>query len=138
MGEIIVDVELENPVDRDLFERGHGAEADIRKETVSAVADTGAVMLALPSDVVNRLGLREVSRIATTYADGRRDQLPVLGPVSIQIGNRQMLTEALVIPTGTDPLLGQIVLERLDLIADSLNQRLTSRPESPDRPMLRA
>ena len=128
---------MENSVERDIGERGRAAEAVIRKEIVSAVADTGAVMLALPSDVVDRLGLQEVNRIATTYADGRRDQLPVVGPVSIQIGNRQMLTEALVIPTGTDPLLGQIVLERLDLIADSLNQRLTPRPESPDRPMLR-
>ena len=137
MGEIVVQIELENSADRDFFERGHGSEGEIRGETISAVADTGAVMLALPEDVVDRLGLREVSRIATTYADGRRGELPVVGPVSIRIGNRRMLTEALVIPSGADPLVGQIVLERLDLIADSLNQRLSPRPESPDRPLLR-
>lgn len=137
MGEIVVRVELENSTDRDLFERGHGAESDIRGAAIDAVADTGAVMLALPEDVVAQLGLREVSRIATTYADGRQGELPVVGPISIRIGNRQMLTEALVIPSGADPLVGQIVLERLDLIADSLNQRLSPRPESPDRPLLR-
>lgn len=55
-GEIIVDVGLENASDRSPFEAGHLPETDIRRTRVRAVADTGAVMLALPEDVVERLG----------------------------------------------------------------------------------
>ncbi|MXY85389.1 MAG: aspartyl protease, partial [Chloroflexi bacterium] len=43
MGEIVVNVELENDEDRALFERGFGREDQIRSETVPAVADTGAM-----------------------------------------------------------------------------------------------
>ena len=47
MGEIVVDAELENPIDRGVFERRYGKESDIRRTSVRAVVDTGAVMLML-------------------------------------------------------------------------------------------
>lgn len=137
MGEILVNIHLENLLDRGLFERGHGEEAGIRSTTIRAVADTGAMMLALPRDVVDRLGLEQSGSVATTYADGRRGVLAVAGPLSIRIGDRQMATECVVVPTGAEALIGQIVMEQLDLIADCTNQTLGPRPESPDRPMLR-
>ena len=37
----------------------------------------------------------------------------------------------------SEPLVGQIVLEALDLIADCATQTLHPRPESPDRPLLK-
>ena len=137
MGEIVVDVELENDQDRTLFEHGFAREGEIRSETIPAVADTGAMMLALPEDVVSRLGLERAETIIATLADGSRTEVPVVKRVSIRIGTRQMLTDAMVIPSGADPLIGQIVMERLDLIADCANQTLHPRPESPDRPLLR-
>lgn len=57
MGEIRADVTLANTVDRGVFDRGHGAEADIRRSTVDGIVDTGAVTLVLPQNVVERLGL---------------------------------------------------------------------------------
>lgn len=137
MGAIVVDVELENYQDRALFERGYLAEEEVRRVRIPAVADTGAVMLALPEDVVERLGIDEIGRINTTFADGRRGELPVAGGLSIQIGDRWTLGRCIVIPSGSDPLIGQVIMEELDLIADCLNQTLAPRPESPDRPLLR-
>ena len=137
MGEIVVEIELENPEDRYDARQGRIAEDAVRRETVPAVADTGAVMLALPEDVVDRLGVPEVDAIATTYADGRRGRLPVAGPLTIRIGDRRMSTECIVVPEGAEALVGVLVMERLDLIADPANQTLGPRPESPDRPLLR-
>ena len=137
MGEIIVEIELENGEDRSDARRGLITEEQVRRETITAVADTGARMLALPEDVVERLGLSIVDTIATAYADGRRGTLPVTETLIIRIGNRRMPTDCLVVPTGAEALVGQIVLERLDLIADCANQTLGPRPESPDRPLLR-
>ena len=57
MGEIHADVTLENPGDRAVVERGHGQESDIRRSTIDAIVDTGAVTLVLPQNVVERLGL---------------------------------------------------------------------------------
>ena len=137
VGEIIVEIEIENAEDRSDARRGRIDEASVRREKVQAVADTGAVMLALPEDVVVGLGLPTVRTLTSTFADGRRGQLPVAGPLTIQIGDRQMLTECIVVPEGAEALVGKVVMETLDLIPDPVNQTLDPRPESPDRPLLR-
>ena len=137
MGEIIVNIELENIDDRGLARAGHLPDADIRRATIPAIADTGAIMLALPQDVVSRLGLERIDSIVATYADGRRDELPVAGPLIVRIGDRWMSTECIVLPQGVDALVGQLVMERLDLVADCVARTLHPRLESPDRPVMR-
>ena len=136
MGEIVVAVELENPVDRGLFERGLGEESDVRRTTVEAIADTGAVISMLPLNVVERLGVPTLRTVVVTYADDRKEERPVAGPVTMKIGNRFMNTDCVVGPPLSQPLVGQIVMEALDLVADCANQTLTPRPESPDYPLL--
>ena len=137
MGEIVVDIELENVVDRGRAEDGELPEADIRRATISAVADTGAIMLALPEDVVSRLGIRQRNSITATYADGRQGELPVAGPLLVRIGDRSMPANCIVLPQGTDALVGQLIMEGLDLVADCVARTLHPRPESPDRPLMR-
>ena len=137
VGEIVVDIELENAEDRSDARRGRIDEESVRRETIEAVADTGAVMLALPEDVVEQLGLPTLRMLESTFADGRRGQLPVAGPLTIRIGDRQALTECIVVPEGAEALVGQVVMETLDLIPDPVNRTLGPRPESPDRPLLR-
>ena len=135
MGEIHADVTLENPGDRDHFRRGCGRESDIRRSTIDAVVDTGAVTLVLPQDVVERLGLEQRGTAFVSCADERREERPLAGPVTVRIGNRSMSTDCVVGPPLSEPLIGQIVLEALDLIADCTNRTLT--PRYPDYPLLK-
>ena len=137
MGEIVVDAELENPIDRGVFERGYGKESDIRRTSVKAVVDTGAVMLMLPQNVVERLGAALSGTVIVTYADERREERPTAGPFTLRLCNRSMPLDCVVGPPLSEPLIGQIVLERLDLIADCTNRILIPRPESPDYPLLK-
>ena len=51
-----------------------------------------------------------------SYANERRESRPVAGPVTIHIGDRFMITEGVVGPPLSEPLIGQIVLEAPDLI----------------------
>ena len=127
MGEITVNVTLENPIDRGVFERGDGEESAIRRSSLDAIVDTGALMLVLPQNVVERLGL-EIRQQA---------ERPLAGPLTIRIGDRFMSTDCVVGPPLSEPLIGQIILEALDLIADCTNRTLTPRPESPDYPLLK-
>ena len=137
MGEIVVDAELENPIDRGVFERGYGKESDIRRTSVRAVVDTGAVMLTLPQNVVERLGAAVSGTVIVTYADERREERPTAGPFTLRLCNRSMPVDCVVGPPLSEPLIGQIVLERLDLLADCTNRVLVPRPESPDYPLLK-
>lgn len=137
MGEIVASVELENTADRNIASEGLRDESTIRRTTVDGVVDTGAVMLVLPENVVGRLGLKTQRQVVVTYADERKETRPVAGPVTIRIGNRFMISECVVGPPLSEPLIGQIVLEALDLVADCTNRTVAPRPESPDSPLLK-
>ena len=137
MGEISVSVALENTADRNIAGAGLRDESTIRRTRVDGVVDTGAVMLVLPENVVDRLGLERQRKVVVSYADDRRESRSVAGPVTIHIGDRFMITECVVGPPLSEPLIGQIVLEALDLIADCTNRTVAPRPESPDYPLLK-
>ena len=137
MGEIVASMKLENTADRSIASQGLRDESTIRRTTVEGVVDTGAVMLVLPENVVSRLGLDTQREVIVTYADERKETRPVAGPVTIHIGNRFMIAECVVGPPLSEPLIGQIVLEALDLVADCANRTVAPRPESPDSPLLK-
>ena len=137
MGELVASVDLENTADRNIVSAGLRDESTIRRTTVDGMVDNGAFMLVLPENVVGRLGLETQRQVVVTYADERKETRPVAGPVTVRIGNRFMISECVVGPPLSEPLIGQIVLEALDLIADCTNRTVAPRPESPDSPLLK-
>jgi clan AA aspartic protease len=137
MGEIVADLELENFGDRVLQRRGYLPEEKVRQLMVKAVVDTGAIMLVLPQDVVGTLGLETQRTVIVAYADERKEERPVAGVVTLRIGTRMMTTECVVGPPLSEPLIGHVILEELDLLADCQSRKLTPRPESPYYPLLK-
>ena len=131
MGEIRANVTLENTSDRDRVHDGHGLESEVRRTTVEGIVDTGAVDLLIPEEVANTLGLRHRRTRTVVSADERREERPV-GLVTIGIGNLSTETACIIGRRGTEVLIGQVVLEELDLIADCKSRSLTPRhPEGP-------
>jgi len=106
----------------------------LRCETQSLV-DTGATRTVIPNSVVQQLGLRIRAQQIAEYADGRQETIGVTGPIIIEILGRQTIESAMV--TGNEVLIGQTVLETLDLLVDCKNQRLIPNPEHPNQPVLR-
>ena len=92
MGEIVVNVGLENYVDRSTAKSGLRTEP-VRRTHVDGVVDTGAVMIMLPENVVERLGLEPLRTAIVTCADERREERQVAGPVAIEVCDRFMVTE---------------------------------------------
>lgn len=137
VGEIVASMKLENAGDRENASAGLCDDATVRRATVRGVVDTGAVLLMLPENVVSQLGLRTQRDAVVTYADERQETRPVAGPVAVHIDNRFMITECIVGPPLSEALIGQVVLEALDLVADCNRRTLGPRPESPDLPVLK-
>ncbi len=138
MGDTYVEIVLENYRDRVLSESGYLAPEKVRIENVKILADTGSTMLVLPQDLVERLGLVvKKDKVIVTYADDRKEARPVAGVLTVRVGDRSMETDCVVNPPATEPLLGQIILERLDLLVDCKEGKLVPRPESPYLPMLK-
>ena len=133
MGEVRVKAKLINAVDEDLVRRGMLQPEQIRVYEADALVDTGAVRTVLPQHVVDRLGLAVRGQRVAEYADGRKEAVSVTGPLIIDLEGRDTLEEALVL--GDEVLIGQTVLEKLDLFVDCQRQRLVPNPAHPDQPV---
>ena len=137
MGEVRTRLIVENQTDRILADAGHLDVDRVRRLELDVLVDTGAVMTLLPQDVVETLGLPLDGHIIVTLANEERVELPRARLVSLTLGGRQMDTDCLVGPPQCEPLIGQLVLERLDLIIDPVKRAISPRPESPFLPSLK-
>jgi predicted aspartyl protease len=123
MGKVIEEVKLTS-----LFD-------STKTRGVEAVVDTGATMLVLPQDVVGELGLRRIGERRVRYADNHIQMKPIYRGVILELKGRDGIFDVLGEVEGSEPLIGQIVLEALDLIVDPIRRTVIPNPRSPDVPM---
>lgn len=133
MGEIRVKVKITNALDESLARRGQLARDAVRTYEADAMVDAGAVRMVIPPHVMEQLGVQERARRVAEYADGRKESVAVTESIVVDIFGRDTLEEALVL--GDEVLIGQTVLEKLDLLADCANRRLVPNPAHPDQPV---
>jgi len=103
---------------------------------IDAVVDTGATMLVLPKNIVEELGLKKIEEVKVKYADGRVEKKEVYGAVKLELKGRVGIFDVLAENEGSQALIGQIVLERLDLIIEPSTKKLIPNPRSPEMPMI--
>ncbi len=130
-------VRLRNFGDVEAARRGFIDAKMIRSSNLNMLVDTGAVLSFLPQDEVEKLGLECIGRVIVTYADERREERPVARGVELMVGDRTMVTDCVVGPPLCEPLLGQIVLEQLDLVVRCSDKTLAPSPDSPNLPLLK-
>lgn len=133
MGEVRTATLITNAVDEDLNRQGRLAPEKFRRYEADAMVDTGAVRSIIPPHVVEQLGLTIRGKRVVEYAEGRNDVVDVTGPVLFKILDRDTLEEALVL--GDEVLIGQTVLEKLDLMVDCNSHRVVPNPAHPDQPV---
>ena len=129
-------IKLVNSYDEERLHLGETTAEQVRSVEIEALVDTGATMLVLPVEVVERLGVRVAGHRNVRYADGRVASVPWVAGVKIIILGRETVVTALVEAKGTTPLIGQIPLEELDLLVDPKSRELRVNPASPDAPLL--
>ena len=115
---------LTNAGDESLVRRGLLKPEQVRTCEADALVDTGAVRTVLPPEVVSRLGLGVRGQRVAAYADGRKEAVNLTEPLFVELSGRETVEEALVL--GDQVLIGQTVLEKLDLFVDN-NASVDSR-----------
>ncbi len=133
MGEVKVQVNLMNLLDAEAVEEGRLRPAQARAVVATGMVDTGAVRSVLPPHVAERLGLKTRRRQVVEYADGRKEAVGVVRGVIFQIMGREAEEEAYVL--GDEVLIGQTVLEVMDLQVDCRRRCLVPNPAHPDQPV---
>lgn len=107
-----------------------------RSIEVEAVVDTGATMLVLPQDVIGELDLRKMREAGVRYANNKAETKSIYGVVTVEMCGRAGEFDVLEEPEGAQPLVGQIILEQLDLIVDPSTRKVIPNPRSPEMPMV--
>jgi clan AA aspartic protease len=135
MGEVRVKVTLTNAGDEIMVRRGLLPADKVRHYEADALVDRGAVRSVLPTHVVQRLGLAMVGKTRATYANNGAEDADIAEVVGIDIDGRRTTEETLVL--GSEVLIGQTVLESLDLQVDCTNHRVIPNPAHPDQPVIK-
>jgi clan AA aspartic protease len=136
MGLVMVKVILVNFQDFLGAEAGSVAAQAVRTVEIVALADTGAISLALPEEVVEALGLPIIRHDPLTVADGRKVVLLIAGMVAVEVLGRRVTGEAIVLPRGSRALLGVVQLEMMDLVVVPGTGEVITNPEHPDGKVL--
>jgi clan AA aspartic protease len=133
VGEIRVKVMLTNAMDDALHRSKKLKKSAIRCYEADAMVDTGAVRSVIPAHVMQKLGVLKRGDRVVEYADGRKESVATTSPIIFEILGRDTPDEALVL--GDEVLIGQTILEKLDLLADCANRRVVPNPAHPDQPV---
>ncbi|MBV6341075.1 retroviral-like aspartic protease family protein [Candidatus Magnetobacterium casense] len=98
MGEVRVKVLLRNYASAEMSRRGYISQKEIESSELEMLVDTGAVLILLPQDEVEKLGLHPARKIVVTYADERKEERWLAMGLEVNIGNRSMVTDCIVGP----------------------------------------
>jgi len=128
MGRVVTEATIENLGDLMLADRGLLSRDQVRRaQVVDALVDTGATLLALPTRLIQELGLdkRYVKKVTSTTGVA---EASVYGTVRLTIQGRECPADVMEVPDNVPVLIGQIPLEYLDFVVDPRGQCLIGNP----------
>ena len=131
MGLVYADIELINTFDLEMVRRHQMDQDEVRHINVNMLADSGAYMMAINESIQEYLDLPFVEKRKAIMADSSIVEYDVVGPVQVRFANRKAVCNAFVLPGDSEPLLGAIPMEEMDVLVHPLRQELIVNPEHP-------
>ncbi len=131
MSLVYAEIKLINGEDIALARRHVIDEDEVKKMWVTALVDTGSYMLAINENIQEQLQLPVVEKRKAQLANGHIMECNVVAPVEVRFKNRQTTCRAMVLPGDSEPLLGAIPLEDMDVLIHPLRQELIVNPDHP-------
>jgi clan AA aspartic protease len=131
MGLFHAEIELINGADLVLAQKHIIGEEEIKRMKILPLVDTGAITLCINENIQEILQFPVIEeKRRSRLANGQIAECDVVAPVEIRFKDRRCLTSAIVLPGDSEPLLGAIPLEEMNVLINPLRQELT--PAHPD------
>ena len=131
MGLVYADIVLINSDDLVDARRHRIGEDEVRKMSINILVDTGSIMLAINENIQEQLQLPIVEKRKVQLANGHIAEYDVAAPVELRFNNRRTVCSAIVLPGDSEPLLGAIPLEDMDVLIHPARQELIVHPDHP-------
>ena len=136
MGVVYAEIKLTNAIDVGLAKRHVIGEEEIKSLTLTLLVDSGAYMMAINETIQAQLELPLIEKRKVQVADSRVVEYDVVGPIHINFSNRKATCNAFVLPGDSEPLLGAIPMEEMDVLIHPLRQELVVNPLHPNYAVL--
>jgi clan AA aspartic protease len=131
MGTVYAEIELINADDLAMVRRNQIDKDEVKRMVVSMLVDSGAYMMAINESIQEQLDLPFIDTRKSIMADGSIVEHEVVGPIIVKFKNRTATCNALVLPGNTEPLLGAIPMEEMDVLIHPLRQEMIVNPAHP-------
>ena len=132
MGYVHSEIELINGEDFVCAKKHLIGEEEIRSIRVKMLVDSGSYLMAINENIQEYLNLSFQYQEPAILADGRRILCNVVGPIEVRFANRRATCNAFVLPGDSEPLLGAIPMEEMDVLVDARRQELVINPAHPE------
>lgn len=131
MGLIYATVELINLAESEMARRHIIDRDEIKRIYVSMLVDSGCAYLCINEVIQEQLQLPVIATRWARLANDEPREFDVVGPIELRFEDRFAQGTALVLPGNSEPLLGAIALEELDVIIHPLRQEMVVHPDHP-------
>ena len=130
MGKVLTNVKLIAYDSLKDYREKRITESEIRQiELTDVIVDSGATMMCLSKDLIDRLGLERLKTTKVNTAEGIVER-GIYGPVVYEIQGRIARGDVLELShPRIKALVGQIPLEQLDFLINPAANRLITNPE---------
>jgi len=132
MGLVYADIELINGDDLAYVRRGDMDLDEVRRIHVNILVDTGSISLAINENIQEYLQFPVLEKRKAQLANGHIVECDVVGPVELRFKNRQCTCRAMVLPGDSEPLLGAIPMEDMDVLVHPKRNELILHPDHPN------
>ncbi|MEI6487763.1 MAG: retroviral-like aspartic protease family protein [Bacteroidota bacterium] len=132
MGLTYAKIRLVNQYDEYKSAEGNLEPNQIRNVEVEMLVDTSAIRMAINEEILNALGLKRGFQMQASLADRSVRTLELVSGIKVSFGDRTCYTDAFVLPGNTEPLLGAIPIEAMDLAVIPSENKLQYNPQHPD------
>ena len=128
---VYAQIELINADDVAFAKRHIIGEEEVKRMKVNMLVDSGAYMMAINESIQEQLNIPYKEKRKAQLANGSIVEYDVVGPIEIKFKNRSAVCNAFVLPGDSEPLLGVIPMEEMDVLIHPLRQELIVNPEHP-------
>lgn len=131
MGAIYADIELINNDDLALARRFYIGDDEVRRMRINIRVDTGADILCINESIQEQMKFPIVEKRKAQLADGKIVECEVASSIELRFKNRRTFCSGMILPGDSEPLLGCIPLEDMDVLILPLKQELVVNPDHP-------
>ena len=131
MGLVYANITLINGGYLEMAQRHIIGEEEVKKMDVNMMVDSGAYMMAINESIQAQLELRFIEKRKAILADGSVQEYDVVGPIHVKFQNRTAICSAMVLKGDSEPLLGAIPMEEMDVMIHPRRQELIVNPDHP-------